>query len=253
MTTDEIVAGMLRRTWYHKIELAPGVVTPGHDWEALWQPTLERHRQVDFHGLRVLEVGCWDGYWSFETEKLGAAEVWATDDVSQRRPLPPTVPFTIECLGSRVRYRHDVSVYALDAAFDEPFDVVVCYGLLYHLRYPMLGLAQLRRALRTGGRLLLETAVLHDEERPIVQWGQEHLYPGDASTWNAPSLPALRLHLETSYFDVELCEAFLRPPDSHIGRAYARAVAVERNHDPRHVIPDHFLAQYDGAFARRRS
>src|SRR5207247_3660998 len=90
-----IVETMNSMVWYHRIELAPGIVTPGADWEALWAPMRERHRAVDFRGKRVLEIGCWDGYWSFEAEKLGAAEVWATDDMSQRKTVPRSVPFAL--------------------------------------------------------------------------------------------------------------------------------------------------------------
>jgi tRNA (mo5U34)-methyltransferase len=246
-----IVATMNSMVWYHKIELAPGIVTPGADWEHLWGPMRERHRAVDFRGQRVLEVGCWDGYWSFEAEKLGAAEVWATDDMSQRKTVTRSVPFVIECLGSKVRYRDDVSVYDVDEVFPEKFDVVICYGVLYHLRYPVLGLARLRRVLKTGGTLLIETAVLLDTESNDMRWGRDRIYPSDPSTWNAPSVPCLKFLLESSYFEVRSCETFLRQDENlKIGRAYARAVAVERPPAGRYVVPDRFLGELDPAFKR---
>jgi tRNA (mo5U34)-methyltransferase len=232
----ERMSGMI---WYHRMELAPGVVTPGHHWEDLWGPIRRRHREVDFQGKSVLEVGCWDGYWSFEAERLGAAEVLATDDLSQRRTVTRTVPFAIECLGSRVRYRDDVSVYELPERLQRTFDVVVFYGVLYHLRYPALALAKLRRVLATGGLLLLETAVLPDEDEPLMRWGYRAVYPTDPSSWNAVSLSCLRDLLETSYFEVELCETFLRT--GRVGRGYARARAVDRLEPDPHPVPDHFL------------
>ena len=248
---DSIVKTMNSMVWYHKIELAPGIVTPGPDWEPLWEPMLERHRAVDFRGKRVLEVGCWDGYWSFEAEKLGAAEVWATDDMSQRRQVTRSVPFVIECLKSNVRYRDDVSVYEVDDLFPEKFDVVICYGVLYHLRYPVLGLAKMRKVLKTGGTLLMETAVLLDTESTDMRWGNASIYPSDVSTWNAPSVPCLRLLLESSYFDVESCETFLRQDETRkIGRAFARAIAVERAAADRHAVPDRFLRGYNPAFRK---
>ena len=246
MDTRRIVETMNSMVWYHKIELAPGIVTPGNDWEAMWEPMAAYHRGVDFEGARVLEVGCWDGYWSFEAEKLGAAEVWATDDMTQRRTVTRSVPFAIECLGSRVRYRDDVSVYEVDRLLPGPFDVVVCYGVLYHLRYPSLGLAKLRRVLRPGGLLLLETAALLDTAEPLMRWGHPGIYPADRSTWNAPSPACLRLLLESSYFRVELCEVYLRQDEQRkIGRAYARARASAPGpgSDP-HRVPDHFLREW---------
>jgi tRNA (mo5U34)-methyltransferase len=246
MDRAQMIERMNSMPWYHKIELAPGIVTPGNDWEALWDPMLAYHRAVNFAGKRVLEIGCWDGYWSFEAEKLGAAEIWATDDMSQRRNQTRTVPFAIECLGSRVRYRDDVSVYAVETCFDEKFDIVIFYGVLYHLRYPALALAKLRQVLRPGGLLLLETAVLLDTDDTLMRWGHSRIYAGDRSTWNAPSVPCLRLLLESSYFDVTLCEAYLRQGEElKIGRGYANAVAVERA--DAHIVPDHFLHAFDTA------
>jgi tRNA (mo5U34)-methyltransferase len=199
----------------------------------------------------VLEIGCWDGYWSFEAEKLGAAEVWATDDMSQRKTVTRSVPFVIECLRSKVRYRDDVSVYDVDDLFPERFDIVICYGVLYHLRYPVLGLAKMRRVLKTGGTLLIETAVLLDTESNDMRWSHDRIYPTDPSTWNAPSPSCLRFLLESSYFEVESCDTFLRQDETlKIGRAYARAVAVERPLGESHVVPDRFLRDYDPAFRK---
>ena len=249
MDRARIVETMNSMVWYHKIELAPGIVTPGAEWEALWGPMRERHHAVDFRGKRVLEVGCWDGYWSFEAEKLGAAEVWATDDMSQRKQVTRSVPFAIECLQSKVRYRDDVSVYDVDEVFPEKFDVVICYGVLYHLRYPVLGLAKMRRVLKAGGTLLLETAVLLDTESTDMRWGHSHIYPSDPSTWNAPSPSCLKFLLESSYFEVQSCDTFLRQDETlKIGRAYARAVAAEASLPGRHVVADTFLREYDPRF-----
>jgi SAM-dependent methyltransferase len=234
-----LVERMCASTWYHRIEIAPGLVTPGQPWDELWEPMRRRHAQADFRGKSVLEVGCWDGYWSFEAERLGAAEVLATDDLSQRKVVTRNVPFVRECLGSRVRYRDDVSVYELPERLGRTFDAVIFYGVLYHLRYPGMALAQLRRVLEPGGVLLLETAVLPDEQEPVMRWGYRAIYEEDPSSWNAVSLPCLRELLTTSYFEVELCETFLR--QGRVGRGYARARAVTRLDPDPHIVPDHFL------------
>src|SRR4051812_14133987 len=60
--------------WYHAIDLGHGVVTPGTrgwDFESLQVPSLE--------GKTVLDIGAWDGYFSFEAERGGAARVVALD------------------------------------------------------------------------------------------------------------------------------------------------------------------------------
>ncbi|MBT7362842.1 MAG: hypothetical protein HN813_12755, partial [Rhodospirillaceae bacterium] len=64
--------------WYHRIELTDGVVTPG------WAPIDAASYRIpdDLTGKRVLDIGAWDGYWSFEALKRGAEQVIAIDDFS---------------------------------------------------------------------------------------------------------------------------------------------------------------------------
>src|ERR687887_372295 len=64
------------RLWYHTIELAPGVVTPG--WFDL-RPIVKRMPWPDVAGRRCLDVGTYDGFLAFELERRGAAEVVAVD------------------------------------------------------------------------------------------------------------------------------------------------------------------------------
>ena len=63
--------------WWHSIDLGNGIVTPGPD------PTPARLREIqmpdDLSGLSVLDIGAWDGFFSFEAERRGAARVLATD------------------------------------------------------------------------------------------------------------------------------------------------------------------------------
>ena len=65
------------RTWYHTIDLPDGSSTPGYfDTRAappyvVWPDALR--------GGRCLDVGTFDGFWAFEMERRGAAEVVAID------------------------------------------------------------------------------------------------------------------------------------------------------------------------------
>src|SRR6185295_4223926 len=72
--------------WYHRVELPGGVTTPGV------QPLHAPNYRIpaDLTGLRVLDVGAWDGYWTFEALKRGAREAVAIDDFSDYLgKLPP--------------------------------------------------------------------------------------------------------------------------------------------------------------------
>src|SRR2546430_1194284 len=64
--------------WFHQIELAPGLITPG--WS---NPKLDKLPHFglpeDMTGMRVLDIGCAEGFFSFEAERRGAREVVAID------------------------------------------------------------------------------------------------------------------------------------------------------------------------------
>ena len=66
-----------RVKWWHTIDLGNGIVTPGID------PTPQRLAEIrmpeDLTGRTVLDVGAWDGFFSFEAERRGASRVLATD------------------------------------------------------------------------------------------------------------------------------------------------------------------------------
>lgn len=143
--------------WYHTIEVAPGVVTPG--WFDL-RPIVDRMPWPDLRGKRCLEVGPYDGFLSFEMERRGASEVVATDignaadwdwPVRSRVSGPQVVAATSgkrtgggfqiakEVLGSSVE-RLEVSAYDLSPERLGKFDFVVCGSLMLHLRDPIRAL-----------------------------------------------------------------------------------------------------------------
>jgi tRNA (mo5U34)-methyltransferase len=176
--------------WWHTIDIAPGVTTPG-GWDL--RATSETLPWPDVSGRRCLDVGTMDGFWAFELERRGAAEVIATDigpghaDVSSRRrargPEEPlgkhTFALAAELLGSRVEYR-ERNVYDLDPSVDGEFDVVVMGFVLQMVRDPLRALAAIRSVCR-GHLLLLDTVSLPlsllpaplarlDARRGAVEW-----------------------------------------------------------------------------------
>ncbi len=163
-STDDHLAGetnlareVARYGWYHTLELAPGVVTEG----------MFDHRPVvgqyllpdDLRGMRCLDVGTMDGFWAFEMERRGAAEVTATDvgavdDLDWpprwRSRVQPTLDETKrarfnlahEALRSNVRWV-ECSVYDLGPELGK-FDLVFCGDLLLHLKDPITAIQRIR-------------------------------------------------------------------------------------------------------------
>src|SRR5438105_6590169 len=88
--------------WWHEIEVAPGIVTPGDDSNRMKLPILDSlGLPQKMAGWRALDIGCSDGYFSFEMEKRGA-EVVAIDFVPETYTGFATAR---KILDSKVAYR----------------------------------------------------------------------------------------------------------------------------------------------------
>lgn len=235
--------------WYHKIELPGGIVTPG------WSPIHAERYCIpeDLTGKRVLDIGAWDGHWTWEALRRGAKEVVAIDDFSDdcglghKRTAWETFDICREAFGFTSKLggpeecwgngkdqcvqRTEMSVY--DLIRDCPFDIVFCFGVLYHLKHPLLALEKISEV--CDGALYVETASL-DECSPY-QGGVGHgfnknervmeFYPGkeygeNKSNWWIPTLECLGLMMSTVGFkDVEAWALTETPEDLSQCRGFA--------------------------------
>lgn len=187
--------------WHQRFELAPGVWTPGaNDVGQLLDAAAV---PVDLTGRRALDVGTANGGVAFELERRGA-DVVAVD------VAPPDLygfDRLHERLGSTATFVR-ASLYDLRTKVDGHFDVVVCFGVLYHLRHPLLGLDQLRTLVADGGRAWLETALADCRLGPrshlplaeFFRWGE---LGDDPSNWFAPTAAALDGWCRSAGFRVE--------------------------------------------------
>jgi tRNA (mo5U34)-methyltransferase len=191
--------------WFHSIDLGGGVLTPGRE------PTAEKlarlHMPRDLTGKSVLDVGAYDGFFSFEAERRDAARVLATDrgcwggtDPYGGRGAGSRACFDWACgrLGSRVEARV-IDVFDLSPETVGRFDLVLFLGVLYHMRHPLLALERVAGV--AADMLILETHVdmLHCR-RPAMAF-----YPGtepanDPTTWCGPNPPMVEAMLRTVGF-----------------------------------------------------
>jgi tRNA (mo5U34)-methyltransferase len=197
MNADELRARVGAIRWFHRMDLG-GVVTPGVTDCAV---VLERLCLPDLRGRTVLDIGAWDGFYSFEAERRGASRVLATDSFSWGGGGWGTkagFELAREALGSRVE---DLTIDVMDLAPDRTgqFDVVFLLGVLYHLRDPLRALERVASVTREC--LVLETVVdLVGYDRPAMVF-----YPGrelnaDPTNWWGPNVPALEAMLRTVGF-----------------------------------------------------
>jgi tRNA (mo5U34)-methyltransferase len=210
--------------WFHTIDLGKGRLTSGvksRDQLALessWIP-----ERLD--GKSVLDIGAWDGYFSFLAEARGARKVvaldhyaWSTDHTQYRlyhaaatnageavRPpdevesawdptgLPGRVGFDIARRALRSRVKPVVSDFmAMDLHALGQFDVVFFLGVLYHLKDPFLALRRLRQVTR-------ELAIIESAAVVWPGWTADKLWlfletdelNSDAGNWWEPTAAGL--------------------------------------------------------------
>ena len=181
-------------SWWHSIELAPGVITPGTKGggRAYMEAELESLRLPELSGRSVLDIGAWDGFYSFEAERRGAARVVALDHyVWERDQGKAGFDLAREVLDSRVEpVVADFMTADLDAL--GRFDVVLFLGVLYHLQDP-LG-AMRRLAAVTGEVAVIESEAVAfpaHEERALCEFFAGAELGGDPTNWWVPNLRAL--------------------------------------------------------------
>jgi len=214
---QDLLARLGQYQWAHSIDLGDGVVTPGK-WGPPNPALIAAYDRIDFRDKKVLDIGCWDGLWSFEAEKRGASAVYATDDVSQRSfAEQPTFALAHDALRSQVKYLPNLSVYDVRSLGVDDFDVVVFSGVYYHLRHPLLALAILRQITATGGVIIVEGPVIDNVKDAFAAFYYRETFADDVSNWWVPTLRCLREWIESCYFEIE--HETIVPPRSQPGRA----------------------------------
>jgi tRNA (mo5U34)-methyltransferase len=205
----------LAAQWYHTLELAPGVETPG--WFDL-RPIADRVLPASLAGRRCLDVGTFDGFWAFEMESRGAAAVLAIDlldprqwdwpanceertvaELAKRKREGEGFECARDLLGSAVEHR-DLSVYDLDPADVGRFDLVYVGSLLLHLRDPVRALEATRSV--CDGTLICVDAIdlaktWRHPNRPVAT-----LEGAARPWWWKPNLAALARMVEAAGFEL---------------------------------------------------
>lgn len=209
---DDQILNWIRavEVWYHVMELAPGVVTPG---EYDMRPFLPHFNFPDsLEGKTVIDVGASNGFFSFHLEKLGAKRVMAVDleciedqdypkwyvdqhrsTVSQEevgrlnhQELHAGFETARRILGSRVE-KQGFRIYDLAGSLEDRFDLAFCCNVLGHLRDPVAGLEAIHGILEDQGMLILASPV------DLTADSSYALFMGDPAkvSWWVPSREAL--------------------------------------------------------------
>lgn len=183
MTKEDLQAKVDSLVWYHRVNLPHGITTPG-----VFPLYPEFYKlPEDLTGKRVLDIGAYDGYWTFECLKRGAAHVTAIDNFSdaiypgEKRSFLP-MKLCAEALGYKWAPIHsdreicmmEMDLYMLNdiPAPSPAFDVILFFGALYHMRHPLLALDLLRKSAAPGALLCVESHI-SDSYSPYL--GKNHV------------------------------------------------------------------------------
>jgi tRNA (mo5U34)-methyltransferase len=223
----ERLQGLVSATtnWFHSVDLGQGVVTPGHKTPGVLRLEVEAQRWPDLRGRSVLDIGAWDGFFSFEAERKGARRVvaldhysWAIDwDARERywreRRAKGAAPEDCHKVPGLWRYEtlpgrrnFDLAHAALRSKVEPvvgdfmqmgpaelgTFDVVLFLGVLYHTRNPLAALE--RVCALTNELAVVETAAVlvpGFEGSPLCRFYEHDELCNDPTNWWAPNAKAL--------------------------------------------------------------
>lgn len=184
-------------SWYHTIDLGHGVVTPGIFNTLKY---VDRYSiPTSLAGRSVLDIGAYNGFFTIEAKRRGASRVvamdrWGLPDSPARTGFDLAVKATgvdVECILG--------DVYDLSPSTAGLFDTVFFFGVLYHLKYPLLALERIASV--THGTLLLET---HLDALALTRAAMT-FYPGtelegDGTNWCGPNPEAVEAMLKVAGF-----------------------------------------------------
>jgi len=151
--------------WFQKIEVLPGLFSAG--WS---DPVVQKlpwfGLPEDLTGMRVLDIGCAEGFFSFEAERRGAREVIGIDSYPEsiRRFNIVKAARQSNCSAFLM------NVYDLEPRRLGTFDLVLFYGVFYHLRHPQLALERIRSI--CSGTLLFQTHITTEPSLQGVPWAR---------------------------------------------------------------------------------
>lgn len=211
--------------WWHSIDFGDGVRTSGYKTTDRLAAEVANMRLPDLAGRSVLDIGAWDGYFSYEAERRGAARVVALDHFVWCLHTPKQHQYVARCreegvepkpyeevpeiwdpVGLPGKRGFDIAHEVLDSAVESvvgdfmevdldalgSFDVVFFLGVLYHMKNPLLSLERLARLTREVA--IIETEAIEVpgyEALGMCEFFESDELVGDYTNWWAPNPTAL--------------------------------------------------------------
>ena len=182
--------------WWHPIKIG-NYTTPGQN-----QETVDTFNNLglpeDLSDKTVLDIGAWDGYYSFGCERLGAKRVvasdkfvWKQNEISgQGWAGDQGFDFAHKHLNSNVE-KLVASVEELDPVKHGKFDIVLMLGVIYHAKDPI---GYLQKAFDMSNELvIIETHTdMMDVNVPAARYYIDSELNNDNTNFWGPNALAVR-------------------------------------------------------------
>jgi tRNA (mo5U34)-methyltransferase len=238
----------------HTIDLGNGVVTKGRGVHWHGSETFP-----EFKGRSVLDIGAWDGYYSFLAEREGASRVVALDHYAWGVDANARNAYWAECMAAgtlpdhvrdvtdfwrpelpgREAFRFASGILAsnveevvgdfttMDVGSLGMFDVVLLLGVLYHLKEPLTCLERVRSV--TSRVAVIETEAVHlqgHDEASLLQFHAGDELRGDFGNWFVPTIVGLHDLCRAAGFSS--VRTIVGPPDGPPVKAESRSERFRR-------------------------
>jgi tRNA (mo5U34)-methyltransferase len=214
------------KQWHHSIRVGDGVVTPGGKTLEHHHDEILRLQLPSLAGKSVLDIGAWDGYYTFMAEGAGASRVVALDHYAWSVDYQKATEYTVRQLdsGQPIRAFHTVpqlwdpaglpgkrgfdlvhrllnsraevvvgDFMTMDLSALGTFDVVLFLGVIYHLEEPLKALRRVRQLTRGLAAIETEAVLLPGAPgRSLWQFVDAAQLNDDPTIWWVPTLEGLR-------------------------------------------------------------
>jgi tRNA (mo5U34)-methyltransferase len=184
-------------SFWHSIQLPDGTVTPGQkSLELLRAEESAVLEHCNFLNKTVLDVGAWDGYFSFAAERHGASRVVASDWhswVGDNWGNKASFDFVKNQLNSNV---DELICKAEELPTEgEKFDIVLLLGVTYHVKNPIALIERVSK--RSIERVVIETEYRDDGlSEPVLYLIPDDSLNNDNSNWNVPNFNGVKAMME---------------------------------------------------------
>ena len=176
--------------WYHSFRFGD-VYAPGAITSLQYQMWVSSIIPENLEGKTVLDIGTADGFYSFLCESRGAKKVVAVDWLEF-----PGFTAAHKILNSNVEFRKLVvddstigfskiksQIGTIDE-IKEKFDIVLLFGVLYHLPSPIMVIQKL---FKNTSMLLIASHIIDSKEPAMYYYPEGSLTPGDTTNWWVPT------------------------------------------------------------------